>query len=231
MKFPVFRGEHINFLARLTLGQPAVCPKAIRTLTEQKVYVYVPSFSRIRAAADLIGPDFDLVLGDFRSEPGPNQAWGEGLGGGPARRGRSGWNGPVAPRKVLTLSLISLFLWCSLLPWSSSISSPGMLPLRWTEATAGFFLHFLPFFERGLNTFYTFTPAWRRRYALGTSLARLSFSKALPQRQDASSHEALRFIVSTSWLFHGSFIVARPVEQTPLFVGNFPVNPTLTGQS
>ena len=31
--FPVFRGKHINFLVRLTLGQPAVCPKAIWTLT------------------------------------------------------------------------------------------------------------------------------------------------------------------------------------------------------
>ena len=31
--FPVFRGEHINFLARLTLGQPAVCPRATWTLT------------------------------------------------------------------------------------------------------------------------------------------------------------------------------------------------------
>ena len=34
--FPVFRGEHINFLARLTLGQPAVCPRAIWTLTRAK---------------------------------------------------------------------------------------------------------------------------------------------------------------------------------------------------
>ena len=29
----MFRGEHINFLARLTLGQPALCPRAIWTLT------------------------------------------------------------------------------------------------------------------------------------------------------------------------------------------------------
>ena len=35
--FPVFRGEHINFLARLTLGQPAVCPRAISTLTRAKI--------------------------------------------------------------------------------------------------------------------------------------------------------------------------------------------------
>ena len=34
--FPVFRGEHMNFLARLTLGQPAVCPRAIWTLTRAK---------------------------------------------------------------------------------------------------------------------------------------------------------------------------------------------------
>ena len=39
---PVFRGEHINFLA---LGQPAVCPRAIWTLTRAKNYVYVPFFS------------------------------------------------------------------------------------------------------------------------------------------------------------------------------------------
>ena len=46
--FPVFRGEHINFLARLTLGQPAVCAKAIWTLTRAKSsYVYVPFFSWI----------------------------------------------------------------------------------------------------------------------------------------------------------------------------------------
>ena len=32
----MFRGLHINFLARLTLGQPAVCPKAIWTLTRAK---------------------------------------------------------------------------------------------------------------------------------------------------------------------------------------------------
>ena len=34
--FPVFRGEHINFLARLTLGQRAVCPRVIWTLTRAK---------------------------------------------------------------------------------------------------------------------------------------------------------------------------------------------------
>ena len=34
--FPVFRGEHKNFLARLTLGQPAICPRAIWTLTRAK---------------------------------------------------------------------------------------------------------------------------------------------------------------------------------------------------
>ena len=32
----MFRGEHINFLARLTLGQPAICPRAIWTLTRAK---------------------------------------------------------------------------------------------------------------------------------------------------------------------------------------------------
>ena len=32
----MFRGEHINFLARLTLGQPAVCPRGIWTLTRAK---------------------------------------------------------------------------------------------------------------------------------------------------------------------------------------------------
>ena len=44
----MFRVEHINFLARLTLGHPAVCPRAIWILDvkpEQKVYVYVPCFS------------------------------------------------------------------------------------------------------------------------------------------------------------------------------------------
>ena len=34
--FTVFRGEHINFLAWLTLGQPAICPRAIWTLTRAK---------------------------------------------------------------------------------------------------------------------------------------------------------------------------------------------------
>ena len=34
--FPAFRGEHINFLARLTPGQPAVCPRAVWTLTRAK---------------------------------------------------------------------------------------------------------------------------------------------------------------------------------------------------
>ena len=33
---PVFRGEHIIVLARLTLGQPAFCPRAIWTLTRAK---------------------------------------------------------------------------------------------------------------------------------------------------------------------------------------------------
>ena len=32
----MFRGEHINFLAWLTLGQPAICPRAIWTLTRAK---------------------------------------------------------------------------------------------------------------------------------------------------------------------------------------------------
>ena len=32
----MFRGEHINFLVRLTLGQPAVCPGVNRTLTRAK---------------------------------------------------------------------------------------------------------------------------------------------------------------------------------------------------
>ena len=36
LMFPVFRGENINFLARWTLGQPAICPRAIWTLTRAK---------------------------------------------------------------------------------------------------------------------------------------------------------------------------------------------------
>ena len=54
-------------------------------------------------------PDFDLIWGisgpnrvQIRSKSGSNHVRGEGRGGGLARRGRSGWNGPVAPRKVLT---------------------------------------------------------------------------------------------------------------------------------
>ena len=43
--FPVFRGEHINFLARLTLGQPAVCPRAIWTLTRAKSLCLCAFFS------------------------------------------------------------------------------------------------------------------------------------------------------------------------------------------
>ena len=42
--FPVFRGEHINFLARLTLGQPAVCPRAIWTLTRAKRFMFMCLF-------------------------------------------------------------------------------------------------------------------------------------------------------------------------------------------
>ena len=34
--FRVSRGEHINFLARLTLGQLTVCPRAIWTFTRAK---------------------------------------------------------------------------------------------------------------------------------------------------------------------------------------------------
>ena len=39
-------------------------------------------------------------FGKIGSKSGPG---GDGLGGGPAWRGKSGWNGPVAPRKVLIL--------------------------------------------------------------------------------------------------------------------------------
>ena len=42
----MFRGEHINFLARLTLGQPAVCPRAIWTLTRAKSLCLYAFFSR-----------------------------------------------------------------------------------------------------------------------------------------------------------------------------------------
>ena len=42
----MFRGEHINFLARLTLGQPAVCPRAIWTLTRAKSLCLCAFFSR-----------------------------------------------------------------------------------------------------------------------------------------------------------------------------------------
>ena len=42
--FPVFRGEHINFLARLTLGQPVVCARAIWTLTRAKILCLCASF-------------------------------------------------------------------------------------------------------------------------------------------------------------------------------------------
>ena len=42
--FPVFRGEHISFLTRITLGQPAVCPRAIWTLTRAKRFMCVCAF-------------------------------------------------------------------------------------------------------------------------------------------------------------------------------------------
>ena len=42
----MFRGEHINFLARLTLGQPAVCPRAIWTFTRAKSLRLCAFFSR-----------------------------------------------------------------------------------------------------------------------------------------------------------------------------------------
>ena len=40
----------------------------------------------------------------IRSESGLNQVWREGFGGGRVQRGRSGWEGSVAPRKVLSLA-------------------------------------------------------------------------------------------------------------------------------
>ena len=43
--FLCFRGEYINFLARLTLGQPAVCPRAIWTLTRAKSLCLCAFFS------------------------------------------------------------------------------------------------------------------------------------------------------------------------------------------
>ena len=62
------------------------------------------------------GPDPDPILtrfgpekADFVSESGqksgPNQVRGEGFGGGQGQRGRSGWEGSVAPRKVLILGV------------------------------------------------------------------------------------------------------------------------------
>ena len=44
--FPVFRGEHINFLPQLTLGQSAVCPRAIWTLTRAKSFCLCAFFSQ-----------------------------------------------------------------------------------------------------------------------------------------------------------------------------------------
>ena len=41
----MFRGEHINFLARLTLGQPAGCPRATRTPTRAKSLCFMCLFS------------------------------------------------------------------------------------------------------------------------------------------------------------------------------------------
>ena len=54
------------------------------------------------------GPDLDPVRTDFGSESGPHQvkigskpgSW-EGSGGGPAWRGKPGWDGPVAPSESL----------------------------------------------------------------------------------------------------------------------------------
>ena len=49
--FPVFRGEHINFLARLTLGQPAVCPaRPSGTLTRAKRSCLCAFFSTVCAS-------------------------------------------------------------------------------------------------------------------------------------------------------------------------------------
>ena len=43
----MFRGEDINFLARLTLGQPTVCSRAIWTLTRAKSFCLCAFFVRL----------------------------------------------------------------------------------------------------------------------------------------------------------------------------------------
>ena len=39
--FPVFRGEHIHFLARLTLGQPAACPRGQLDINQSKKFMFM----------------------------------------------------------------------------------------------------------------------------------------------------------------------------------------------
>ena len=41
----------------------------------------------------------------IRSDSGPNQVWGEGFRGGRVQRGRSGWEGSVAPPESLDTTL------------------------------------------------------------------------------------------------------------------------------
>ena len=41
----MFRGEHINFLARLTLGQPAVCPRGHLDVNQSKKFMFMCLFS------------------------------------------------------------------------------------------------------------------------------------------------------------------------------------------
>ena len=57
------------------------------------------------------GPNQIEIRSEIRSKSGPNQVWGEVFGGGWGQRGRSSWNGSVAPRKVSSLSsFLSVFV-------------------------------------------------------------------------------------------------------------------------
>ena len=59
---------------------------------------------------DLISIRFGPEKADFGSDLGHNQVQGEGFGGGRVQSRRSGWEGSVAPQKVLKLNVSGAFL-------------------------------------------------------------------------------------------------------------------------
>ena len=72
-------------------------------------------------------PDLSVNSGpnqaESRSKSRPDQVPAEGFGGGRCQRGRSSWNGPVAPRKVSTLQheTHNLFTACHVQVWLADL--------------------------------------------------------------------------------------------------------------